>query len=126
MIYSGATRRILSTIADGVPSVNFEAIVLIEPALITREVYNANLAEREGALKLMNKAISKRRDLWDSREAARDYFEQRFPWMMWDPRVRELFIVREHVLSASPGSLHAFDVDTNHDPLSYSGMASRR
>ncbi|KAI0656485.1 alpha/beta-hydrolase [Cubamyces menziesii] len=88
----GTSAVILSTIADGVPSVNFEAIVLIEPALITREVYNANLAEREGALKLMNKAISKRRDLWDSREAARDYFEQRFPWMMWDPRVRELFI----------------------------------
>lgn len=84
--------------ADEVPSVRYEAIILIEPALITREVYNANLAEREGALKEMNKAISKRRDTWNSKEEARAYFEERFPWMMWDLRVRDLFVVRMHCL----------------------------
>lgn len=88
--------RILSTMADEVPSVRYEAIILIEPALITREVYNANLAEREGALKAMNKAISKRRDTWNTKEEARAYFEERFPWMMWDLRVRDLFVVRRH------------------------------
>lgn len=82
--------------ADEVPSVRYEAIILIEPALITREVYNANLAEREGALKAMNKAISKRRDTWATKEEARAYFEERFPWMMWDLRVRDLFVVRRH------------------------------
>ncbi|KAI0636271.1 alpha/beta-hydrolase [Trametes polyzona] len=88
----GTSAVMLSTIADDLPSVHYEKIILVEPALITREVYNANLAEREGALKAMNKAISKRRDLWNTPDEARDYFEQRFPWMMWDPRVRELFV----------------------------------
>ncbi|KAI0763290.1 alpha/beta-hydrolase [Trametes elegans] len=88
----GTSAVILSTIADDVPGVKFEAIVLVEPALITRAVYNANLPEREGALKAMNKAISKRRDTWNTRADAQAYFEERFPWMVWDPRVRELFI----------------------------------
>ncbi|EIW57941.1 alpha/beta-hydrolase [Trametes versicolor FP-101664 SS1] len=88
----GTSAVILSTMADEVPSVRYEAIILIEPALITREVYNANLEEREGALKAMNKAISKRRDTWNTKEEARAYFEERFPWMMWDLRVRDLFV----------------------------------
>ncbi|KAI0833829.1 alpha/beta-hydrolase [Trametes gibbosa] len=88
----GTSAVMLSTIADEVPSVHYEGIILIEPALITREVYNANLAEREGALREMNKAISKRRDTWNTREEAESYFEERFPWMMWDSRVRELFV----------------------------------
>ncbi|KAH9847851.1 alpha/beta-hydrolase [Lenzites betulinus] len=88
----GTSAVMLSTIADELPSVNYESIILIEPALITREVYNANLEEREGALKMMNKAISKRRDTWNSPEEAQSYFEDRFPWTMWDARERELFV----------------------------------
>ncbi|KAI0363610.1 alpha/beta-hydrolase [Pilatotrama ljubarskyi] len=98
----GTSTVMLSTIEDELPAVKFEAIILIEPALITREVYNANLAEREGALKMMNKAISKRRDLWNTREEAKAYFEERFPWMNWDPRVRDLFVrhgLKEKVVS---------------------------
>ena len=67
--------------------------MLIEPALITREVFNANLEEREGALKMMNVAVSKRKDTWDSREEARAFFNKRFPWKMWDDRVRDLYVV---------------------------------
>lgn len=67
--------------------------MLIEPALITREVLTENLAEREGALKAMNIAVSKRKDEWKTRVDARVYFENRFPWQMWDTRVFELFVV---------------------------------
>lgn len=83
----------LSAVASDVPAVVYEAIVLVEPALITREAFNANLAEREGALKMMNIAVSKRRDAWGSRDEASAYFDKRFPWQMWDSRVRALYVV---------------------------------
>ena len=83
----------MSTVSNEVPGVEYRELILIEPALITRELFTANRADREGALKTMNIAVSKRKDEWSTREEARAYFEKRFPWQMWDPRVFELFVV---------------------------------
>ncbi|KAI0648732.1 alpha/beta-hydrolase [Trametes meyenii] len=105
----GTSAVVLSTIADELPGVIYEAIILAEPALITREVYDANLAEREGALKAMNKAISKRRDTWNDRNEAGEYMKQRFPWMLWDARIRDLFIrhglKEKHVKDSNTGEV---------------------
>ncbi|KAI0667882.1 alpha/beta-hydrolase [Trametes maxima] len=96
----GATALLLTTMADkdrnanggGLPGIAYDAVVLVEPSLITREAFDANLAEREGALRTMSEAISKRRDAWATREEARKYFQKRFPWAVWSPRVLDLFV----------------------------------
>ncbi|KAI9059810.1 alpha/beta-hydrolase [Trametes sanguinea] len=104
----GATALLLSTMPDGgVPGIAYAALVLIEPALITREVFDANLEERQGALSTMAGAISKRRDAWASREDAHQYFQKRFPWSVWNPRVLELYVrygLREVVVPAADGA----------------------
>ena len=83
----------LTAIQSALPAVPYAALILVEPALITRAAFAAHLPEREGALVMMRAAVSKRRDSWASRDDARAYFESRFPWQMWDPRVFELFVV---------------------------------
>ncbi|KAI0763278.1 alpha/beta-hydrolase [Trametes elegans] len=89
----GATALLLTTMSEGgIPGIEYDAIVLVEPSLITREAFDANLEEREGALKAMSEAVSKRRDTWNSRDEAKKYFEKRFPWSIWDPRVLELYV----------------------------------
>ncbi|OBZ71433.1 hypothetical protein A0H81_08376 [Grifola frondosa] len=90
---SGATAILLSTISsDAGKGVPYEAIVLVEPSLITRAVFNAHLAERERALKFMHKAITARRDTWGSREEALLDFKTRLPWKIWHPRVLSLLV----------------------------------
>lgn len=80
--------------SDELPGVKYDAIVLVEPALITREAFDANLEEREGALRDLSEAVSKRRDVWNTREEAQKYFSKRYPWAVWNPRVLELYVVR--------------------------------
>ncbi|CDO75137.1 hypothetical protein BN946_scf184772.g4 [Trametes cinnabarina] len=90
----GGTTLLLSVMPgpDGLPGVKYDGIVLVEPSLITREAFDANLEEREGALRDMSEAISRRRDTWNSREEAHKYFQKRLPWVMWHPRVLELYV----------------------------------
>ncbi|KAI0636249.1 alpha/beta-hydrolase [Trametes polyzona] len=88
----GGTALLLTAMSDELPAVNYDAIVLVEPALITREAFDANLEEREGALRDMSEAVSKRRDTWNTREEAHKYFAKRFPWAVWNPRVLELYV----------------------------------
>ncbi|KAI0648737.1 alpha/beta-hydrolase [Trametes meyenii] len=88
----GATALLLTTTSDALPGIAYDALVLVEPSLITREAFDANLAEREGALRAMSEAVSRRRDAWASREDAAAYFKKRFPWSIWHPRVLDLYV----------------------------------
>ncbi|KAI9064976.1 alpha/beta-hydrolase [Trametes sanguinea] len=91
----GGTTLLLTTMSDSdkLPAIKYDGIVLVEPSLITREAFDANLEEREGALRDMSEAISKRRDTWPSREDAHKYLQKRLPWVMWDPRVLQLYVL---------------------------------
>jgi hypothetical protein len=71
----------------------FLALILVEPTMISREVFYANKEQRMAALNMAIGATSARRDTWDSREAAFDWFTKRLPWKFWDPRVTRLFSV---------------------------------
>lgn len=47
----------------------------------------------------LTKAIEstqKRKDIWASREEARDWMKEREPYRRWDPQVLDLFIVSHH------------------------------
>ncbi|KAI0363646.1 alpha/beta-hydrolase [Pilatotrama ljubarskyi] len=87
----GATAMLLALMEKN-PPVTFESMILVEPALITKVVYDEHLEEREGALKTMSIAIMKRRDTWNTREEAKEYFQKRFPWMIWDPRIIDRYV----------------------------------
>ena len=84
---------------SALPPVQYHALVVIEPALITQAAWDSNAEERVMALKMMSKAVMKRRDAWASRTDARAYFEQRLPWAIWDKRVLELFLVRRFLFA---------------------------
>ncbi|OSC98503.1 alpha/beta-hydrolase [Trametes coccinea BRFM310] len=88
----GATALLLSTIADDVPAIKYEGIVLVESSLLPREVYEAHREERDGLLQDLCAVISRRRDAWNSRTEALTSFEKRHPWLTWDACVLQIFV----------------------------------
>ncbi|KAI9056778.1 alpha/beta-hydrolase [Trametes sanguinea] len=88
----GASAMILATYPDDLPPVNYTGIVLVEDALLARAVYAKTQEENHAQLKTIFEAVTKRRDLWNSREEAQRYFEKRIPWVMWDKRVLQLYV----------------------------------
>lgn len=68
-------------------------MILIEPAVVTRELFNAELDDRIAYMNLVVAMTSARRDIWPSKEHAFEYFKTRFPWRFWHPRVLHLLTV---------------------------------
>ncbi|TCD61768.1 hypothetical protein EIP91_007970 [Steccherinum ochraceum] len=80
----------------------FSSMILVEPALMTRGVLKAFKATGDGSSvfqQLIDSANS-RRDIWSSREAAREWFVKRAPWKTWDKRVLDSFV--DHGLRSLP------------------------
>lgn len=71
----------------------YAAMILIEPTVVTRELFNAKLDERMAHMNFVVAMTSARRDFWSSNEHAFEYFQTRFPWKFWDPRVLRLLTV---------------------------------
>lgn len=69
------------------------ALVLVEPVMMTRQLFSASTDDWMAAVNLLVGATSVRRDTWDSREAAFNWFKERLPWKVWDPRVIRLLSV---------------------------------
>lgn len=68
-------------------------IILVEPPMIDRDVFNNHIKERQQQTQFLLKAVSKQRGTWPSREAAHQYFEKRLPWSLWDKRVLQTYVV---------------------------------
>lgn len=84
--------RALST--DGYPlhKLPFSSMILVEPGMMTREIYA--VAFKEPTLfKQVIERTRKGKDIWPSRDAALKWLSERSPWKRWDPRVLRLFIV---------------------------------
>jgi len=77
---------------SGLPRVPYEAFILVESPMIDRQVYQDNLEDRERQIAMLTKVLSARRNQWDSRVAAYEWFAKRFPWKAWDDRVLRIFI----------------------------------
>jgi hypothetical protein len=73
----------------------YAAIVLVEPTIVTRELFNAHVDDRMESMKFAVSATSVRRDKWDTREVAFSWLSKRFPWNRWDPRVVRLLTVSQ-------------------------------
>ena len=90
--------RLQATLPNKLPPVSYEAVIMVEPALIAPECYQEDIEFQAGQLKAVTEGVLKRRDTWDSREQAGTYIRKRFPYNMWNPEVVELYIVRRALL----------------------------
>jgi len=81
----------------GIPSNEqpYRAIILIEPTIVTREVFNTHLEDRIAAIDFSVAATSMRRNIWKSRAEAFEYFTKRVPWEHWDLRVVRILTVSQ-------------------------------
>ena len=83
-----------STKYFGPEELPYAAMLLVEPPMIDRSVFQANLKDRQRQLKFVTAAVSKSRASWPDKTAAFEYFAKRPPWCSWDRRVLELYVVR--------------------------------
>ncbi|KAJ7509016.1 hypothetical protein B0H11DRAFT_2270556 [Mycena galericulata] len=94
---AGACVQVLSTISSTSSSElrlsPYSAMILVEPTMMTKEIF-AQGSELSEMTRVID-AVKKRRDIWESREAARAWFTQRLPWKRWDARVLDAFVVRD-------------------------------
>jgi len=107
MILSGLTSgiRLLTTTEISRQFLVYPAIILIEPTMVTRELFNAHLEDRMASMDFAVAATATRRDTWTSKEHAFNYFSKRIPWGMWDSRIVRLYtvsIVKSSTLTLGP------------------------
>ncbi|EIW57918.1 alpha/beta-hydrolase [Trametes versicolor FP-101664 SS1] len=88
----GASAMILATIPGPLRPVNYEAIILVEDALMSRAMYEKTRDECHATLDAVFNAVKKRRDTWNNRDEALEYFQKRIPWIVWDERVLQLYV----------------------------------
>ena len=67
-------------------------MILVEPAMMTREIFAVAFAEPT-LYKQVIQMTRERKDIWPSRDVALKWFSQRNPWRQWDRRVLLLFVV---------------------------------
>ncbi|KAF9465455.1 Alpha/Beta hydrolase protein [Collybia nuda] len=84
---AGAGAIMLTTRVFPVSQIPYAAVLLIEPTIVTRELFNTHKDDRMAAMNFAVNATSVRRDKWVSRDAAFEWFGSRYPWNTWDPRV---------------------------------------
>jgi len=72
----------------------YDAIILIEPTVITREIFQTSYEQRMAAMDFVVSATLQRRDNWKSKEQAFEYFQKRIPWKYWNKKVVQLLTVR--------------------------------
>ncbi|KAJ3540310.1 hypothetical protein NM688_g6244 [Phlebia brevispora] len=103
-------------------SIPYESLILVEPTLLGRSISKSDFKLWQAQVKATAKGALKRRDEWDSYEAALAYCTKRFPWTGWDPRVVKIFVekglrpIREGSLQVTlkcpkPLEAQAYDVD---------------
>jgi pimeloyl-ACP methyl ester carboxylesterase len=89
---AGSSAAMYSTKFYPSEDIPYDAIILIEPPMIDKDVFNQHLRERQGQIGHISKALIKQKDIWPNREAARAWLTSRLPWKTWDGRVLDLYI----------------------------------
>lgn len=83
---AGASAAMFSTKCYSSGELPYESIILVEPPMIDRHVFQANIKDRERQTSMLTKAIAAQRNTWNNRKAAFEYFVKRAPWKTWDIR----------------------------------------
>ncbi|KAJ3530386.1 hypothetical protein NM688_g7719 [Phlebia brevispora] len=83
------------------PVMPYEAMILIEPIIISHSIFQSHADHWRSEGRKMSEGTKKRRDVWESREAALEHLSQRYPWNLWDRSVLKIFV--NHGLRAVHG-----------------------
>ncbi|KAJ6503882.1 Alpha/beta hydrolase fold-1, partial [Mycena sanguinolenta] len=114
---AGAGTMVLTIKDKPMSEIPFVSFILIEPTIISRDLFYAHLEDRAGQMEFVVAATTARRERWRSREDAHSWMSKRVPWDLWDPRVvRKL---SEHSLAASPDGGVVIKGDRVQEALSY-------
>ncbi|KAF9009253.1 alpha/beta-hydrolase [Hymenopellis radicata] len=89
---------LLSAALHLLPKPPLIAMISVEPSLVPLHLYEHKLEERTTSI---FRAVTVRRDQWQSKADAYAYMKKRTPWKTWDDRVLKLHV--EHGLRAMPG-----------------------
>jgi len=114
---AGAAAVMLTTKEMPPGAFSYTAMVLIEPTLVTRELYDSQLEDRMASMDFAVASTSARRDLWNSKADALAYFSKRIPWGMWDPRIVRLYT--EYGLEELPSGKVTLKCDRKQEAVSF-------
>lgn len=76
----------------------YPMMILVEPPMMTRQIL-AKASKRTGPssphaqLQMVIAAVGSKRDIWPTREDARQWMSLRSPWKDWKPQVLDYFVV---------------------------------
>ncbi|KAI1787359.1 Alpha/beta hydrolase family-domain-containing protein [Ganoderma leucocontextum] len=96
---AGTVSLITITLGYALDRLPFSSMILIEPPMMTPEVLRHAQEKRLPMLRAVELAKT-RKDVWSSREEAREWFGRQFPWRRWDKRVFDFFV--DHALHDLP------------------------
>lgn len=126
---AGSSAMILSTRAFSMRNQPFVAVFLLEPSMLTRELWMAHLMERETLVRKSISATLRRRSVFDTWEEAANYYRNRKPWSGYDHEVFDVF--KQHgfySVGMQDGSKEATKValkcDLHHEALAYQDIES--
>ncbi|PBK71188.1 alpha/beta-hydrolase [Armillaria solidipes] len=99
--HSAGTVACVLALASFNPSntVMFDSLILVETP-----IYHPSAAVHHTAMYKAISTITKRHDVWASRDEARTWFRKRFPWKAWDPEVLDTYV--NHGLRTLPTAFY--------------------
>ncbi|KAG2039533.1 Alpha/beta hydrolase fold-1 [Suillus americanus] len=126
---AGSSAIILSTRAFPMRNQPFVAVFLLEPSMLTRELWTSHLMERETLMRRSISATLRRRSVFDTWEEAANYYRKRKPWAGYDHEVFDVFTQHGfHSVDIQDGSKEGTKVtlkcDLQHEALAYQDVES--
>lgn len=89
---AGAISGILSTARYHQSGTNpYDSMVLIEPAIISKNLLANDLAMQKVVAQL-SRSSGSRRDIWPSIADAKSWMAQKSPWKSWDSRILDIYV----------------------------------
>ncbi|KAJ7175087.1 alpha/beta-hydrolase [Mycena crocata] len=89
---AGSVIAVLSTMGYPLDNLPYSSMILVEPGMMTREMFEQLSALTSEFGDRIKAAVQKRTDVWGSRDEARAWFQERKSWKKWDSRVLEAFL----------------------------------
>ncbi|KAJ7600911.1 Alpha/beta hydrolase family-domain-containing protein [Mycena floridula] len=114
---AGAGCIMLTTKDIPLSEIPYIAVILIEPTMVTQELFYQTFDERMATMVFTVEATSMRRDTWPTRDEAFIWMSKRFPWRKWDPRAVRLLV--DHGLQDTSTGAVTLKCDRNQESLSY-------
>ncbi|KAF9033241.1 alpha/beta-hydrolase [Hymenopellis radicata] len=87
---AGTSAAMLTT--KYLPKSIYAGVVLVEPTLLDKALYDANFKERQKQTGMLAKFTSMQPERWDSKELATKFLTRKAPWKDWDPRILSLYV----------------------------------